>query len=55
MRPAITTHPGFISHGNPRATYPTISLSELDQTSMSVDESEKKIDLLIHDFYHKKA
>lgn len=40
----------------PQKGYPTmITLSELEKNSMSVDESEKRIGELIHDFYHKKA
>ena len=54
MRTAAITKPGYLPRGNVAGTYPTISLAEMERTSISVDESEKRITELIHDFgYHE--
>ena len=37
------------------ASYPTIHLAELENNSLSVEESEQRISQMIHDFYHPKA
>ena len=42
-----------VGAGNP--TYPMISQAELEEKSMSVDESEALLSQQIHDFFHPKA
>lgn len=46
---------GFMPQVGVIPSFPTISMADLEQSSMSVEESESKIDNLIHDFYHKQA
>ncbi|MBR1426251.1 MAG: hypothetical protein IJ581_02240 [Paludibacteraceae bacterium] len=35
--------------------YPTIRLAELNDKTLSVEESEQRLSQLIHDFYHPQA
>ena len=55
MQTATVTKGGFLPNVGIVSSFPTISMAELERTSMSVEESESKIDSLIHDFYHKEA
>lgn len=57
MRPsAIPTKNHVPCYGaNMNVPYPTIRLAELENNSMSVEESEQRISQMIHDFYHPKA
>ncbi len=57
MRPSVISSsnrtPSYNTEVN--VPYPTILLAELENNSLSVEESEKKISQMIHDFYHPKA
>ncbi len=55
MRTATITKHRSIPNGGVAPAYPTISLAELERTSISVDESEARISELIHDFYHPQV
>lgn len=57
MRPSVIPQAGFVPNCNigTGASYPTINLAELEDKSLSVEESEQKISQIIHDFYHPKA
>ena len=57
MRPSVIPQAGFVPNYNigTGASYPTINLAELEDKSLSVEESEQKISQIIHDFYHPKA
>jgi hypothetical protein len=55
MRTATITKPDFIPHEGVAKSYPAISIAELESRSLTIDESEKQITELIHDFYHPKA
>ena len=57
MRPSVISSsnrtPSYNTEVN--VPYPTMLLAELEHNSLSVEESEKKISQMIHDFYHPKA
>ena len=57
MRPSVIPKAGNVPSYNigTDASYPTIHLAELENNSLSVEESEQKISQMIHDFYHPKA
>ena len=57
MRPSVLPKTGFVPNYNIGidASYPPIHLAELENNSLSVEESEQKISQIIHDFYHPKA
>ena len=57
MRPSIIPNAGYVPNHNigTGASYPTIHLVDLENKSLSVEESEQKISQMIHDFYHPKA
>jgi len=57
MRPSVIPQAGYVPSCNigTGASYPTVHLAELENKSLSVEESEQKISQMIHDFYHPKA
>ena len=57
MRPSVIPKTGYVPSYNigTGASYPTIHLAELENKSLSVEESEQRISQMIHDFYHPKA
>ena len=58
MRPPITPSPTTQVHPHNKersASYATIHLAELESQSLSIEESERQISQMIHDFYHPKA
>ena len=57
MRPSVIPNAGYVPNYTigTGVSYPTIHLAELEDKSLSVEESEKKISQMIHDFYHPKA
>ena len=57
MRPSVIPNTGYISDCSIelKPSYPTMSLAELENNSLSVEESEQRISQMIHDFYHPKA
>ena len=54
MRPSVIPNAGYVPNytRGTGVSYPTIHLAELEDKSLSVEESEKKISQMIHDFYH---
>ena len=57
MRPSVIPKAGCVPNYNigTGTSYPTIHLAELENKSLSVEESEQRISQMIHDFYHPKA
>ena len=57
MRPSVIRDAGYVPNRNTGidASYPTIHLAELENKSLSIEESEQQISQMIHDFYHPKA
>ena len=61
MRPSVIPNTGYLPSYMPNydlgmsASYPTMCLAELENNSLSVEESEQRISQMIHDFYHPKA
>ena len=57
MRPSVIPNTGDMPNYDigMSASYPTMSLAELENNSLSVEESEQRISQMIHDFYHPKA
>ena len=57
MRPSVIPKAGYVPNYNTETgtSYPTIHLAELENKSLSVEESEQRISQMIHDFYHPKA
>ena len=57
MRPSVIPKTGYLPNYNTGigASYPSIHLAELEDKSLSVEESEQRISQMIHDFYHPKA
>ena len=57
MRPSVISNAGYVPNHDTGigASYPTIHLADLEDKSLSVEESEQKISQMIHDFYHPKA
>ena len=57
MRPSVIPNTGDMPNYDlgMSASYPTMHLTELENNSLSVEESEQKISQMIHDFYHPKA
>ena len=57
MRPSVIPKTGYVPNYNigTGVSYPTIHLAELENKSLSVEESEQRISQMIHDFYHPKA
>jgi hypothetical protein len=57
MRPSVIPNTGYMPNYDlgMSASYPTMSLAELENNSLSVEESEQRISQMIHDFYHPKA
>ena len=57
MRPSVIPNTGYMPNYDlgMSASYPTMHLAELDNNSLSVEESEQRISQMIHDFYHPKA
>ena len=54
MRPSVIPNTGYMPNSNigKSTSYPTMSLAELENNSLSVEESEQRISQMIHDFYH---
>ena len=53
MQTNTTTQPNAQTSWNGAIpTYPSISLAELEEKSISVDESERLLTEQIHNFYH---
>ena len=57
MRPSVIPNTGSMPNYDlgMSASYPTMHLAELENNSLSVEESEQRISQMIHDFYHPKA
>ena len=57
MSPSVVPNSGYIPNYDlgKSASYPTMHLAELENNSLSVEESEQRISQMIHDFYHPKA
>ena len=57
MRPSVIPNTGYMPNYDlgMSASYPTMHLAELENNSLSVEESEQRISQMIHDFYHPKA
>jgi hypothetical protein len=57
MRPSVIPNTGYMPNYDLEmsASYPTMHLAELENNSLSVEESEQRISQMIHDFYHPKA
>lgn len=55
MRTVPVTHSDFGPLTSAQMPYPAITLAELEERSISLEESERRIEKLIHDFYHPKA
>ena len=57
MRPSVIPNTGYMPNYDlgMNTSYPTMSLAELENNSLSVEESEQRISQMIHDFYHPKA
>ena len=57
MRPSVVPTRNHVPYYGTQTNvpYPTIRLAELENNSMSVEESEQRISQMIHDFYHRKA
>ena len=57
MRPSVIPNTGYVPNCTigMSTSYPTMSLAELEDKSISVEESEQRISQMIHDFYHPKA
>ena len=56
MKPSVIPNIGYIPCSiGMNTSFPTMSLAELENNSLSVEESEQRISQMIHDFYHPKA
>ena len=57
MRPSVSPKVGYVPNVSEGigASCPTIHLAELENKSLSVEESEHMISQMIHDHYHPKA
>ena len=55
MRTRTSQQNNYIPFGDVKPLCPTISLAELNEKSITVDESERLLSQQIHDFYHNRA
>ena len=57
MRPSVIPNTDYMPNYDLEmsASYPTMHIAELENNSLSVEESKQKISQMINDFYHPKA